>query len=71
MIIADDLLSLTNANNVSSKPFSKKVGKRSAILNAISSWITDTNVIPKEALIDAIKPHKHAELLIKAIETEV
>lgn len=71
LIIADDFLNLPEAHNISNKPFSKKVGKRSAILNAIASWISETNVIPIEALIDAIKPHKHAELLIKAIETEV
>ena len=69
LIIADDLLSLSSVN-ITSKPFSKKVGKRSAVLNAISHWISETNVIPKEALIEAIKPHKHAELLIKALEIE-
>ncbi|MDO9261631.1 MAG: 2-oxoacid:acceptor oxidoreductase family protein, partial [Flavobacteriaceae bacterium] len=68
MIIADDILSIA-AKNVSSKSFSKKVGKRSAVLSAISYWIAQTNIIPQEAFIEAIKPHKHADLLIKAIET--
>lgn len=70
MIIADDLLSLSSSTTLS-KPFSKKVGKRSAVLNAISLWISESNVIPKEALIEAIKPHKHADLLIKAVDTAV
>lgn len=70
MIIADDSISLS-ADTISSKSFSKKVGKRSAVLSAISYWISATNVIPKEALIEAIKPHKHADLLIKAIETSL
>jgi pyruvate/2-oxoacid:ferredoxin oxidoreductase beta subunit len=68
LIIAEDNLDVI-AKNLHTKPFSKKVGKRSAILNAISYWITNNNIIPKEALIEAVKSHKHAEILIKAIET--
>ncbi len=70
MIIADDLLSIT-AKNIISKSFTKKVGKRSAVLSAISYWISQTNIISHDAFIEAIKPHKHAALLIKAIETPV
>lgn len=71
LIIADDIISISDVKNLSSKPFSKKAGKRSAILSAISFWISNSTVLPKEALINAIKPHKHAEYLLKAIDTEV
>lgn len=67
-VIVDDILNIT-AKNIHSKAFSKKVGKRSAVLSAISYWISETNLIPKEAFNEALKMHKHADLLLKAVET--
>lgn len=70
MVFADDIIDFECKTKIS-KPFSRKVGKRSAVLSAIAHWIESNDIIPLDAFKEAIKPHKHAELLIKAIETPI
>ncbi|MBS3992392.1 MAG: 2-oxoacid:acceptor oxidoreductase family protein [Bacteroidetes bacterium] len=69
-VYADDIVNFECQTKIT-KPFSRKVGKRSAILSAIAYWIEENDIIPINAFIEAIKPHKHSELLIKAIETPI
>lgn len=70
-VLTDDSLDTATNTPVKSLAFIKKAGKRGAALSALNQWIKDSQWIQKEALLEAISTHKHAESLRRAIETEV
>lgn len=51
--------------------FDKNAGKKGATLNALATWLDQTNYLDKKALIKAVSSHKHAENLIKAIQISI
>jgi pyruvate/2-oxoacid:ferredoxin oxidoreductase beta subunit len=70
-VLADDKLDTGDHPSIIKRPLVSNAGKRGAALSALNQWIKDTGLIEKGSLIDAISTHRHAESLIRAIETEV
>lgn len=70
-VLADDHLDIEGYPGVKTLPLVQSAGKRGAALTALNKWILDTGWIDREALLDAIKNHKHADSLMKAIDTEI
>lgn len=70
-VLADNKLETADVPSVKIKPFVQNAGKRGAALSALNQWIKDTGWIERDALLDAVSNHKHAESLIRAIETDV
>ena len=51
--------------------FVKNGGKKGAALNALATWIDTTEHIDIQALIKAVRLHKHADKLMKTIEKPI
>ena len=66
-VLADENLDLPDEAPIRKLPFVLKAGKRGAALSAIHYWLEETGWFEKEALIDAVSSHKHAESLIRAM----
>ncbi len=69
-VIFDDKLEL-DLQSLIKGPFIKNGGKKGAALNALSSWIDKTDFLDEQALLKAVNSHKHADKLLKAIQTTV
>jgi hypothetical protein len=67
-VLADDKLETSDLPGIQALPFVQNAGKRGAALSALNHWIEETGMIDRNALLDAVKGHKHAESLMKAIE---
>jgi pyruvate/2-oxoacid:ferredoxin oxidoreductase beta subunit len=70
-VLADDKIDVSAFQKVKTFPFVLNAGKRGAALTALSRWITDTNLIERGAMVNAIQEHKHADSLMKAFDTAV
>jgi 2-oxoglutarate ferredoxin oxidoreductase subunit beta len=68
-VLADESLKTTDNKQIKFLPFVKNAGKRGAALSALNQWIKDSGWIQKEALLEAVSTHKHAESLQRAIDT--
>ncbi len=54
--------------NVTKGPFIKNAGKKGAALHALSFWVNNSEFLKHEALLKAVKNHKYAEILVKAMQ---
>lgn len=59
------------SENVIKGSFNKNAGKKGAALNALATWIEQTDFLDKQALSKAASFHKHAGKLIQAIQTPI
>ena len=69
-IIIDDKFEI-DSENITKAAFIKNGGKKGAALNALSFWLDKTDFLDKQALLKAVSSHKHAEKLMRAIQTTV
>lgn len=69
-LFIDDKLEL-DKKHLKKGSFSKSAGKKGAALNALSTWINETDFIDEQALLKAVRSHKYAEKLLRAIQTTV
>ena len=69
-VIVDDKLE-AEFDNALIGSFDKNAGKKGAALNALATWMDQTNYLDKKALIKAVSSHKHAAKLIQAIQTPI
>ena len=69
-VIIDDKLE-EEFENALRGSFDKNAGKKGAALNALATWMDQTNYLDKKALIKAVSSHKHAAKLIQAIQTPI
>ena len=69
-IIIDDKFEI-DSENTTKAAFIKNGGKKGAALNALSFWLDKTDFLDKQALLKAVSSHKHAEKLMRAIQTTV
>ena len=60
-----------DSENTTKAAFIKNGGKKGAALNALSFWLDKTDFLDKQALLKAVSSHKHAEKLMRAIQTTV
>ena len=67
-VLTDDKLDAGKIGKIVSKPFVQNAGNRGAALCALNHWIKEFGMIDREALLDAVSSHKHAESLMRAIE---
>jgi len=70
LIIADSKLGLKELPNVINRDFKKTGGLKGAALSAVTFWLQNNELLPIEALIEAINRHKHGEKM-KAIIDKV
>jgi Pyruvate/2-oxoacid:ferredoxin oxidoreductase gamma subunit len=69
LIVADSSLSIEGMKNLVSRDFRGVAGKKGACLAAIGFWLRRSSVIPEAALREATKKSKHAESLLKSIQS--
>jgi pyruvate/2-oxoacid:ferredoxin oxidoreductase beta subunit len=69
LIIADSSLSIEGMENVVQRDFRGVAGKKGACLAAIGFWLRRSTVIPEAALRETTKKSKHAESLLKSIQS--
>ena len=69
LIIADSSLSIEGMENVIQRDFRGVAGKKGACLAAIGFWLRRSPVIPEAALRETTKKSKHAESLLKSIQS--
>jgi len=69
LIIADSSLSIEGMENVVQRDFRGVAGKKGACLAAIGFWLRRSPVIPEAALRETTKKSKHAESLLKSIQS--
>ena len=69
-LIVDEKLDFS-PDNAYVDGFEKRVGRKSAALNALSTWFDQNeNLLPKAALIKAVSTHKYAGILLKALKNK-
>ena len=69
-VIIDDKLEVEIENALKGS-FDKNAGKKGAALNALATWMKQTDFLDKQALVKAVSSHKHADKLIQAIQTPI
>jgi 2-oxoglutarate/2-oxoacid ferredoxin oxidoreductase subunit beta len=69
LIVADSSLSIEGMKNVVQRDFRGVAGKKGACLAAIGFWLRRSPVIPEAALRETTKKSKHAESLLKSIQS--
>jgi 2-oxoglutarate ferredoxin oxidoreductase subunit beta len=69
LIVADSSLPIEAKGNIVSRDFRGAAGKKGACLAAIAFWLGRSNAIPVDALREATKKSKHAESLLKSIQS--
>ena len=69
-VIIDDKLEVEFENALKGS-FDKNAGKKGAALNALATWMEQTDFLDKQALVKAVSSHKHADKLIQAIQTPI
>lgn len=69
-VVFDYKLEMELENSIKGS-FLKNAGKKGAALNALATWIEQTDFLDKRALTKAVSSHKHADKLIQAIQTPI
>ncbi len=68
LVIADHTLQMPIHNKLFTSEFRKAAGKKGAVLSAVSYWLKMSDVIPIDALRNAVSKHKHAKDLMTLTE---
>jgi 2-oxoglutarate ferredoxin oxidoreductase subunit beta len=69
LIVADSSLPIEAKGNVVARDFRGAAGRKGACLAAIAFWLGRSNAIPVDALREVTKKSKHAESLMKSIQS--
>jgi Pyruvate/2-oxoacid:ferredoxin oxidoreductase gamma subunit len=69
LVVADSSLPMEARENLVARDFRGAAGRKGACLAAIASWLARSGVIPLDALREATKKSKHAESLLKSIQS--
>ena len=69
-ILADSSLKLEGYTDVTYMDLTRIGRKEGAILSAITYWMIESGLMPKEAFVKAASVHKYADILLGTIETE-